>query len=69
MQAVSMTTPNRNEHPTRENDPVLELLENAPWDDEPVTDEDLESLRIGREEHEDSLTISAEEIKRTYSSG
>jgi hypothetical protein len=44
MQAVSMTTPNRNEHPTRENDPVLELLENAPWDDEPVTDEDLESL-------------------------
>lgn len=54
------------EHQNRENDPVMDMLDNAPWDDEPVTEEDLESLRIGREEREAGLTISAEEIKRIY---
>lgn len=62
-----MAAPRIDERDIREDDPVMELLDNAPWDDEPVTVEDLESLRIGREECEAGLTISAEEIKRMYS--
>lgn len=61
-----MAAPTAKEHPDHETDPVLEILDNAPWDDELVTEEDLESLRIGREEREAGLTISAEEIKRIY---
>ena len=45
------------------------MLDNAPGDDEPVTKEDRESPRIGREEHEAGLTISAGEVKRIYGSG
>ena len=35
-----MTAPNGKEPPTCVNDPVLELLGNAPWDDEPVAEEE-----------------------------
>ena len=63
---VSIAALNAKELPDRENDPVMEMLDNAPWDDEPVTEEDRESLRIGREEREADLTVSAEEIKRMY---
>lgn len=61
-----MAALNAKEHPDRENDPVMETLDNAPWDDELVTEEDRESLRVGREKREAGLTISAEEIKRIY---
>lgn len=47
-------------------DPVLEMLDNAPLDDEPLTEEDLESLRTGQEEYEAGLTIPSEEIKRAF---
>jgi hypothetical protein len=66
MKEAAMSAANGKDHAIPECDPVSEMLDNAPWDDEPVTEEEIESLRIGREEHEVGLTISAEEIKRIY---
>ena len=45
-------------------DPVLAMLAAAPLTDDPVSEDELESLRAGWEEHHAGLTISSEEIKQ-----
>ncbi len=45
-------------------DPVLRALENAPEDDEPLTQEDVEALEEGRRALEAGDVISNEELKQ-----
>lgn len=45
-------------------DPLRLLLEAAPPDDEPVTEDDLAAIREGLEEHSRGETIPHEEVKR-----
>lgn len=47
-------------------DPVLAMLEAAPLADDPASEEELESLRVGWEEYRAGLTIPGDEIKRAY---
>jgi hypothetical protein len=35
----------------RKKDPFLEMLESAPLDDEPITEDDLRALEEGREDY------------------
>ena len=48
----------------RERDPLTDLLDNAPEDDEPTTPEEEEGVREARAEIERGEVFSAEEIKR-----
>ena len=50
----------------RRKDPFVEMLESAPLDDEPVTEDDLRSLEEGRQDYLAGRTISSEEVKRKY---
>jgi PHD/YefM family antitoxin component YafN of YafNO toxin-antitoxin module len=47
-------------------DPLAELLENAPLDDEPTTPEEEEGLREAREQVARGEVVSAEEIRREF---
>jgi hypothetical protein len=49
-----------------ERDALTVLLEGAPLDDEPTTQEEEEGLREAREQVERGETISAEEIRREF---
>ena len=51
----------------RERDPLRELLDNAPEDDEPTTPEEEEGVRDAKAEIERGEVFSAEEIKRELS--
>jgi hypothetical protein len=42
------------------------LLENAPLDDEPVTEEEEEAVQVAREEIARGETISLEEIRAEF---
>jgi hypothetical protein len=48
----------------RERDPVIEAFENAPLDDEPVTDEEERALEESREAHRRGETYTAEQIRQ-----
>ena len=45
-------------------DPLVELLENAPADDEPTTAEEEEGVREARAEYRRGEVFTAEEIRR-----
>jgi hypothetical protein len=45
-------------------DPVLRALMNAPPDDEPVTDEDLESIEEGKRDLAAGRVVSQDEARR-----
>ena len=45
-------------------DPVLAMLEAAPIDDEPVTEEDRRYIEMAREDYRNGDVVSAEEIRR-----
>lgn len=45
-------------------DPVLAMLEAAPVDDEPVTDDDRRHIEMARQAYRDGDVVSAEEIRR-----
>jgi len=45
-------------------DSLRVLLDTAPLDDEPVTEDDLAAIREGLEEHARGETIPHEEVKR-----
>jgi hypothetical protein len=47
-----------------EEDPVLKALREAPFDDEPLTDEDLAALREAQEDELHGRLIPHEEIRR-----
>ena len=47
-----------------EDDPVLKALREAPFDDEPLTDEDLAALREAEEDEIHGRLIPHEEIRR-----
>lgn len=47
-----------------EHTPGLRHLDAAPFDDEPLTDEDREAIRRGREDHEPGRVASLDEVKR-----
>ena len=40
------------------------VLRDAPLDDEPLTEEDIEAIRQGREDIEHGRTVSNEELRR-----
>ena len=42
------------------------LLDTAPVDDEPVTEDDLAAIREGLEEHAHGETVPHEEVKRLF---
>lgn len=48
----------------REEDPVLKALKNAPWDDEPLTEEDIKALEEAHEDVKAGRIVSHEEAKR-----
>jgi len=45
-------------------DPVLQALENAPFDDEPLTDEDINALEEAHQSVEEGRILSDEEFRR-----
>jgi hypothetical protein len=45
-------------------DPFLALLESAPVDQEPLTDEDRAAIELGREEHRTGKTTPWEVVRR-----
>ncbi len=47
-------------------DPVLAMLAAAPLADEPASDDELESLRVGWDEYHAGLTVSAEEVRQAF---
>lgn len=47
-------------------DPVLAMLAAAPLTDDPVSEDELESLRVGWEEYQAGLTDSSEEVKQAF---
>lgn len=49
---------------TSEEDPVLKALRDAPFDDEPLTEEDLAALREAQGEEVQGRLIPHEEIRR-----
>jgi len=50
----------------RRTDPLTMLLENAPLDDEPVTEEEEAAVQVAREEIARGETISLEEIRAEF---
>jgi hypothetical protein len=50
----------------RRKDPFLEMLESAPLDDEPVTEDDLRSLEEGWQDYLAGNYVTSDEIKRRY---
>lgn len=48
----------------KEEDPVLKALKNAPWDDEPLTEEDIKALEEAHEDVKAGRIVSHEEAKR-----
>ena len=48
----------------RERDPVIEAFENAPLDDEPVTEEEERALEESREAYRRGETYTAEQIRQ-----
>ncbi len=49
----------------RGGDPVLRALAMAPYDDEPLTDEDREAIREGREDAAAGRVMSTDDLRRT----
>ena len=47
-------------------DPFLRNLAEAPWDDEPLSDEDIAALEEGKEDIKAGRLISHEEITREF---
>ena len=47
-------------------DPFLRNMAEAPWDDEPLTDEDIAALEEGKEDIKAGRLISHEEIMREF---
>ena len=47
-----------------EYDPVWEMLKNAPWDDEPLTEEDKKAIREANEDFAVGRVITHKELKR-----
>ena len=45
------------------NDPVFRILAEAPWDDEPVTDEDLEAIEESNRDIAAGRVISHQDLK------
>ena len=45
-------------------DPLIDLLDNAPSDDEPITSEEEEGVRQARSEYRRGEVLAAEEIRR-----
>ncbi len=45
-------------------DPFLNALADAPWDDEPLTDEDRAAVAEAREDIAAGRTISAEDLRK-----
>ena len=45
-------------------DPVLAIMDAAPIDDEPVTEEDRRYIDLARQAYRDGDIVSAEEIRR-----
>jgi predicted transcriptional regulator len=52
------------EYLRRQADPLRSILDAAPLDDEPVTDEDLAAIREGLAEKARGEVVSHEEVKR-----
>ena len=50
----------------RRTDPLTVLLDNAPLDDEPVTEEEEAAVQIAREEIARGETISLDEIRAEF---
>jgi hypothetical protein len=48
----------------RERDPVIEAFENAPIDDEPITEEEERAVEEAREAYRRGETYTLEEIRR-----
>jgi hypothetical protein len=49
-----------------ETDPVMAALRDAPMDDEPLTEEDLATLREAREDVAQGRLISHEHVRRRF---
>lgn len=47
-----------------ESDPVLAMLAAAPYDDEPLTEDDKRHIAEGRRAYQDGQTVSAEDAKQ-----
>jgi predicted transcriptional regulator len=47
-------------------DPLRLVLESAPVDDEPLTEEDLAAIREGFADRAEGETVSHEEVKRLF---
>lgn len=47
-------------------DPVRKALEAAPWDNEPLTKEEIEALREARDTAPDTEYLSHEELVRSF---
>lgn len=47
-------------------DPFLRNMAEAPWDDEPLTDEDIAALEEGKEDVKAGRLVSHEEIMREF---
>lgn len=52
----------------RKVDPLLLALYSAPWDDEPLTDEEIAAIEEGREDIRHGRTVPMEEITREFGS-
>ncbi|MDQ6776753.1 MAG: hypothetical protein M3071_11185 [Actinomycetota bacterium] len=50
----------------RRTDPLTVLLENAPLDDEPVTEEEEAAVQVARDEIVRGETISLEEVRAEF---
>jgi len=50
----------------RRKDPVVAMLESAPLDDEPVTDDDVRSLEEGWQDYLAGRYLTSDEVKRKY---
>ena len=47
-----------------EHDPVWEMLKNAPWDDEPLTEEDKQAIKEANEDYAAGRFITHEDLKK-----
>jgi hypothetical protein len=50
----------------RRKDPFEEMLETAPLDDEPLTEDDVRSLEEGWQDYLAGRCITSDEVKRKY---
>ncbi|MGH2614792.1 MAG: hypothetical protein ACRDJC_06105 [Thermomicrobiales bacterium] len=50
----------------RRKDPFVEMLESAPLDDEPVTEDDVRSLEEGWQDYLAGRYVTSDEVKRKY---